>query len=174
MKNTLKITLLFLALTMPLAGCSGKEDTPKSSSVNESVESVESVESKPSPLLKNVPIDLPKDVIEIIVSPYESDLMTFKYTDPQKIENVMDYLRGIRISTTDDDPSNYVGCVPIKYVLTTANGTEKEYCEAGSQFFQEGDSDWFEISDYKIEFEELLKENEPDVPAEKPLFHETE
>ena len=174
MKNILKLTLLFLALTMAITGCTQKTEAPESSSANESVESVE---DNKSPVLKKAPISsLPEDVIEITVSPYESDLMTFKYTDAEKINNVMDYLKGLRISTTDDDPSNYTGGINYKFVLKTSDGTVKNYYIDSDSFFIEEDKngDWFKISEYQIGIGELLKANENNVQDKKPLFQETE
>ena len=115
-------------------------------------------------------ITVPDDVSRISVSPYESPYMTFVYTEDEKIKAVTDFLKSLEAKETNDTPMNYVGAVPYVITLETPKGST-EYTIAGSTFFKVRDGDWMTVPYEKgEEFIEILRNNEPDIKAEKPLF----
>lgn len=115
-------------------------------------------------------ISLPDDVSKITVAPYYSDDMTFEYTDKTKIAALTDYFKSLEPLKTSDSPENYVGAMT--YSVTVVSSSEDvHYTIAGSTFFKIEDGSWMLIQYEKgEEFVELLKNNIPDIQAEKPLF----
>ncbi len=118
----------------------------------------------------HVEISIPEDVSEVIVAPYGSKDMTFKYTDAQKVKVFTEYIQSLTLSETKENPDEYDG-MSYTIKMVSSNGDTMEYQHYGNLFFKQSNGVWCDMS-YKqaSEFEELLKENDPDVPAEKSLF----
>lgn len=115
-------------------------------------------------------VSLPDDASKIIVAPYDSDDMTFEYTDKTKIAALTDYFKSLEPVKTSDSPENYGGAMSYSVTVVSSSG-EVHYTIAGSTFFKIEDGSWMSIQYEKgEEFTKLLKSNIPDVQAKKPLF----
>lgn len=122
-----------------------------------------------------ITIAVPENVTKVIVAPYNSESMTFQYTNAQKVDAIVSYISdfGTLTSTTVSDPTKCVG-INYKITLCSIDGSVEEYYHLGNLFFKQGESgDWCDMEyDKANALETLLREYEPDVPAEKPLFRD--
>ena len=125
-----------------------------------------------------IPVTVPDEVVEAAVAPYGSELMTFRYTDAEKISVFVDYIRQLRVvgPSPKDDPHEMQG---MGYCVTfvSSDGKETVYEMYGNDFFRQKDEEWgkwYRLASYEqaTAFVDLLREYEPDIPAEKPLFSE--
>ena len=114
---------------------------------------------------------VPEDVERVIVSPYANRDMTFEYTSEEKIGVITDLIKSLsNLSQTEENPLDYNGASYVIYLITE-DQSRYTYVESGGRFFKEGENPWCEIPEDKASrFEEIFKEYEPDIPAEKNLF----
>lgn len=119
---------------------------------------------------ETVEITVPDNVSMVSIAPYDSEKMTFCYTDTEKIQVFVDYIQSLTPTETEKDVSLYAG---MHYTITlhSSDGTTTKYTHYGNLFFRQENGIWGDIPyEQASKLELLLNENEPDIPAENPLF----
>ena len=77
-------------------------------------------------------ITIHNNVLEVVISPHESEEMTFKYTNPQKIDAIVAYISDFDVlqKSQVSDPSKYYGSTsPMDYKISlySEDGTVTDY-----------------------------------------------
>lgn len=119
---------------------------------------------------KAVEITVPDNVSMVSIAPYDSEKMTFCYTDAEKVQVFVNYIQSLTPSETKAEVYLYAG---MNYIITLhcSDGTTTKYEHYGNLFFRQENGVWGDIPyEQASKLDLLLKEYEPDIPAENPLF----